>query len=171
VLAYSTEIDVSLKINHFLFNVGLTIKLPPFTVEQVEDLAKRYGLDWWRERSKTQQLMATVGGHPYLVNLALYHLHRGEMALAELLQAAPSPAGIYSHYLRSLLTILLEEVQLASAMQQVVTANQSVLLEANSAYKLESLGLVQIDGHFVKPSCELYRIYFRSQLFEISQSN
>lgn len=171
VLAYSTEIDVPLKINHSPFNVGLTIKLPHFTVEQVQDLARRYGLDWWSDRRKTEQLMTMVGGHPYLVNLALYHLHQGEMASSDLLLAAPTQAGIYSNHLRSLLMMLLEEVQLASAMQKVVCAKGSVQLEAVTAHKLESLGLVQLDGHLVKSSCELYRLYFRSQLVEIAQRN
>ena len=170
VLVYSTDIYVPLKINHSALNVGLSIKLPHFTVEQVQDLAKLYGLDWWSDRSKTQQLMAMVGGHPYLVNLALYHLHRFEMDMYELLLAAPTLGGIYSDYLRSLLTMLLEEVPLVSAMQEVVIAKGSVRLEAIAAYKLESLGLVQLDGHFAKPSCELYRSYFHSQLVEIANN-
>jgi hypothetical protein len=117
--------------------------------------------------------MAVVGGHPYLVNVALYHLCRGEMTLEELLQAAPTPAGIYSHHLLSYLTMLRDEPQLASALQQIVMADGSVRLDAIAqsilpsaivAYKLESMGLIQLDGNRAYPSCELYRLYFRSQL-------
>ncbi|GAA6617121.1 AAA-like domain-containing protein [Scytonema sp. NUACC26] len=47
-------------------------------------------------------------------------------------------------------------------MQEVVTANQRVQLEALTADTFLSLGLVQLNGYLVKPSCELYRLYFRS---------
>ena len=174
VLVYSTDIFIPLKIYLPALDIGLFINLPHFTLEQVQELARCYGLDWWSDHSKIQQLMAMVGGHPYLLSLAFYHLHRSEMTLAELLLAAPTPAGIYSSYLRRLLAMLLGEVQLLSAMQRVVTAQQSVGIErinhhgaavcAVTAYQLENLGLVQLDGHHVKPTCDLYRLYFRSQL-------
>lgn len=163
VVVHATEISIPLKLNQSPFNVGLSIKLTQFTSSQVQELARRYGLDWTDE-SEMQKLMAMVGGHPYLVNVALYHLCRGNMTLEELLQAAPTPAGMYSGHLRSHLTLLREDTQLVSAMQQVVNADESVQLEAIAAYKLESMGLVELDGNQAKPSCELYRLYFRNQL-------
>jgi hypothetical protein len=60
--------------------------------------------------------------------------------------------------------MLRDEPQLASALQQVVTADESVRLEAIAAYKLESMGLIQLDGNQAKLSCQLYRLYFREQL-------
>jgi hypothetical protein len=60
--------------------------------------------------------------------------------------------------------MLQDQPQLASALQQVVTADESVQLEAIAAYKLESMGLIQMDGNWASPSCELYRLYFCSQL-------
>ena len=165
MVVHSTEVYVPLKINQSPFNVGLSIGLPPFNSEQVQDLAQRHGLDW-TDGSETQQLMAMVGGHPYLVSVALYYLYRGKMTLEKLLQAAPTPAGIYSHHLRGYLAMLRDEPQLASALQQVVTADESVRLEAIAAYKLESMGLVQLDGNQARPSCQLYRLYFREQLEE-----
>ncbi len=115
------------------------------------------------DESETEQLMAMVGGHPYLVSLAFYYLRQGKLTLKELLQAAPTPAGIYSSHLRNLLVMLQDEPQLVSAWQQVVSAAQSVKLEAIAAYKLESMGLVKLDGNQAKPTCQLYRLYFSEQ--------
>ncbi len=56
--------------------------------------------------------------------------------------------------------MLRDEPQLASALQQVVTADESVRLEAIAAYKLESMGLIQLDGNQAKLSCQFYRLYF-----------
>ena len=53
---------------------------------------------------------------------------------------------------------------MASALKRVVTTPASVQLEAITAYKLESMGLVKLEGNQATPSCELYRLYFREQL-------
>ena len=163
VVVHATEIYIPLKLNQSPFNVGLSIQLPQFNLEQVQDLAQRYGLNW-TDNSSTEQLMAMVGGNPYMVNVALYYLCRGHITLEELLESAPTPTGVYSHHLRSYLAMLQDETQLSSALQQVVTADGSVQLEAITAYKLESMGLVQLEGNLAKPSCELYRLYFREHL-------
>ncbi|MUH00903.1 diguanylate cyclase [Scytonema sp. UIC 10036] len=165
IIVHSTEIHIPLKINQSPFNVGLSIKLPQFTLEEVQDLASRYGLNWIDSRS-SQQLMAMVGGHPYLINLAFYHLHREEMTLQQLLETSPTAAGIYSNHLRNHLAMVREQPELASALLQVVTANESVQLDALAAFKLESMGLIQLDGNQAKPSCQLYRLYFSQQLVE-----
>jgi diguanylate cyclase (GGDEF)-like protein len=162
VLAHSTEIYVPLKLEQSPFNVGIAIVLPQFSLEQVQDLAQRYRLDWTEEQ--LAQLLAIVGGHPYLVRLALYHLARQELTLEQLLQTAPLPTGIYSRHLYSHLAMLQEEPELASALQEVVKASEDVELNAIAAYKLESMGLVKLEGNCAKPSCELYRLYFREQL-------
>jgi hypothetical protein len=167
VIVYTTDVYIPLKLNQSPFNIGLLIGLPQFSLEQVQDLAHCYGLDWRDDRIGKQHavsLMAMVGGHPYLVSLALYYLCRREMSLEELLQAAPTTAGIYSHYLRSHLTVIREHPQLAAALQQVVSAASSVQLDAIATYKLESMGLIKLDGNWASPSCLLYRLYFRAQL-------
>jgi diguanylate cyclase (GGDEF)-like protein len=174
VVVHTTEIYIPLKLNQSPFNVGLTIPLPPFTIEQVKDLAQRYGLDWVASEDGVQllkPLQAMVGGHPYLVSLALYHLRQSEMTLDTLLQTASTPAGIYSEHLRELLTLLQAEPQLMSAMQEVVMVHQNVELDAITAYKLESMGLVQLDGNRANPSCELYRQYFSQQLGKQNSTN
>ncbi|MBD2743442.1 AAA-like domain-containing protein [Coleofasciculus sp. FACHB-1120] len=177
LVVHTTEIYIPLKLNQSPFNVGVSIRLPQFSSEQVQDLAQRYGLDWsdnvetlspalTYRKAYASLLMEMMGGHPYLVSVALYHLRRGAMTLEALLQVAPTPSGIYSDHLRGHLAMLQDEPQLASALQQVVTADKRVQLEAIAAYKLESMGLIQMDGDRASPSCQLYRLYFRSQLGE-----
>lgn len=177
VVVHTTEIYIPLKLNQSPFNVGLTVPLPPFTIAQVQNLAIQYGIDWAASSfgaERLEPLQKMVGGHPYLINLALYHLCQDEMTLLELLQTASTPSGIYSQHLRELLTLLQADPQLMSAMQEVVMADESVqfdvsaprgvALSAIAAYKLESMGLVQLDGNQACPSCELYRLYFSQQL-------
>lgn len=93
LLVYSTEVDSPLDINQSLFNAGLTIELKEFSTHQVSDLAQRYGLNL--SESELSKLMQLVGGHPFLVQQALYHLARQDLTLTELVQTAATDAGIY----------------------------------------------------------------------------
>jgi len=160
LVAYSTEIYIPLKLNQSPFNIGLPLKLPAFTIKQVQDLAQRHGLDW-RDGKEAKQLMSMVGGHPYLVRLALYHVSQGKLTLKELLQQAATESGIYNDHLRRLLAALQEEPELAAAVKKLIAA-QDVKLESMLAYKLESLGLIKLECDRAKFSCELYRLYCES---------
>ncbi|WRH66082.1 MAG: AAA-like domain-containing protein [Planktothrix sp. GU0601_MAG3] len=164
VLTYSTEIYIPLNINQSPFNVGLPLKLPAFDPEQVLSLALRHGLDW--TPAQTKQLMAMVGGHPFLVRLGLYHLSRGELTLKQLLQEAVTETGIYSSILRRILAVLQADPQLEKAFKQVIYADQPIKLASVVTYKLDSMGIVTLKGDYVVYSCELYRLYFKNQLLE-----
>ncbi|MBR8834949.1 MAG: AAA-like domain-containing protein [Stigonema ocellatum SAG 48.90 = DSM 106950] len=166
VLAYSTEILVPLRLTKSPFNIGLPIKLPPFTLLQVKNLAQLHGLDW-ADGSDAQRLMAMVGGHPYLVRLALYYIMgKGglERDLGQILEQASTESGIYNDYLRQYVLALREEPELEAAFYEVITATGFVKLEPVVAYKLQSMGLVNLEGDRAYPACELYRLYFREQL-------
>ena len=173
VLVYSTEILVPIKLTQSPFNIGLSIKLSPFTREQVLDLALRHGLDW-TDGKNAESLMAMVGGYPYLLRLALYHLvGKGglEGDLEQLLQQAPTEAGIYHEYLRQFVLVLQDEPELQNAFYEVINATNSVQLEPALADKLQSMGLINLEGDVYDGlrlrstvACELYRLYFREYL-------
>ena len=162
IIAHSTEAYISLNIHQSPFNVGLPLKLPPFNQQQVETLAQIHNLPW--TVAETQQLIAMVGGHPYLIRLALYHLARQEITLQQLLQDAPTHAGVYSDHLRRCLGNLKQQPELAAPLKRVMTAQDPVQLESVAVYHLDSMGLVHLKGNQVTPSCELYRQYFNANL-------
>ncbi len=162
VVVHSTEVYVPLDINQSPFNVGLPIELREFTPEQVLDLAQRHALNW--QQTQVEQLMQIIGGHPYLVRLALYHLAQKQLNLGELLDTAPTEAGIYGDHLRRHTWSFRQHSELASAFAEVVNANQPVELESALAFKLHSMGLVHLQGNQVTPRFELYRQYFYHRL-------
>jgi len=179
VVIHSTEIYIALSLNQSPFNVGLPIKLSEFTTEQVENLARRHGLNW-SDSYPIEQLMQMVGGHPYLVHLALYHLailqenrlsvgehesgeELGRAELEQLLKTAPTQSGIYSDYLRNQSIAIQQNPELAAAFQQVLDVKNSIHLEPLMAYQLDSMGLVKLEGNNCSLSCELYRLYFQEQ--------
>ncbi len=160
VVVHSTEIYVPLQLNQSPFNVGLPIQLEGINLEEVQQLARRYGLDWTEGEAK--QLMNLVEGHPALINIALYHLSQGGNPLPQLLENAPTSSGIYNHHLQRHSAALEEQPELASALHTVMDANEPVSLEPILAYKLSSMGLIKPLGKNVIPGCELYRQYFQN---------
>ena len=162
VVVHSTEVYVPLNINQSPFNVGKNVELPEFTFEQVMDLAQRYTLS--SSASLVEQVLMLVGGHPYLVRKALYHLRRQDLSLTELTETAHTEAGIYSDHLRRHLLILQDYPHLADALRQVVQKSRPVETDAEAAFKLESMGLVTLEGNEATPRCDVYRQYFRDHL-------
>ncbi|MFH7030971.1 MAG: AAA-like domain-containing protein [Heteroscytonema crispum UTEX LB 1556] len=162
VIAHSTEIYIPLDINQSPFNAGIPVELREFDAKQIKDLAYLYSLNW--RDTQVNELMKMVGGHPYLVRLAMYYVSSGKIILEQLLQKAPTEAGIYSNHLRRYLEILQHVPDLALALKEVVTSPQPVELDSMHIYKLHSMGLVQRQDNHVIPRCNLYREYFQRVL-------
>jgi serine/threonine-protein kinase len=165
IVVHSTEVYIPMNINQSPFNVGLPVDLPEFNSQQIQDLAGRHNLNW--SDAEVEKLMAIVGGHPYLVRVALYHISRSDLTVDELKETAIADAGIYSDHLRRQLWNLEEYPELAQGMREIVAADSPVQLKAMQAFKLDSLGLVKLQGNECVPRCELYRQYFRSHLSAI----
>jgi diguanylate cyclase (GGDEF)-like protein len=166
IVVHSTEVYITLNLNQSPFNVGLPVRLPEFNLEQIEDLANRHGLNW-QNKVEAQKLMEMVGGHPYLVRLAFYYLASdSNQSLEELISQAATFSGIYKDHLRSQLVTLQQSPELAKAFKQVIASKSKIQLNHIFAYKLESMGLVKLEGNECFVSCELYQKYFANQKFE-----
>ncbi len=163
IVVYTTEVYVPLKITQSPFNIGLPVQLGDFTAEQVEELAKLHQLEW--HESHTEKLMAMVGGHPFLVRLALYHLTtHPEDTLENLLNSAATDTGIYAEHLQRLSRTLEEDPELKTVFQDLILTNTSLKLPQNLSSKLESLGLVHLTNNQLKVSYDLYQKYFQHKL-------
>ncbi|MEC4817525.1 MAG: AAA-like domain-containing protein [Scytonema sp. PMC 1069.18] len=160
VVVHSTEAYPTLDTNHSPFNVGIPMELPEFNQQQVEVLAKEYGVG----KQGLTQLMDLLGGHPYLIQQALANLKAQQVTLEDLMNLAPTEQGIFSDHLRQQLWHLQHNPQLEQAYQKVVTANEPVRLDAEVGFKLHSLGLVKLKGNDCIPSYDLYRKYFSERL-------
>jgi hypothetical protein len=163
ILSHTTEVYVPLQLNQSPFNVGLAIRLPAFTLAQVQELAHRHALPW-AEGSQGQEkllsLLRVVSCRPGLVRLALYALAQEGLDLDRLIDEAPTQSGIYSNHLRELLAALYPHPSLQDAFGRVIQSPEPIALEPITAYRLESLGLISLNKNLAAPSCELYRQYF-----------
>lgn len=158
ILAHSTEEYISLNINQSPFNVGTPILLEEFTLAQVEFLSSLYQLKW--KRSQIIRLMDLIGGHPYLIRLAMYQIKSADLTIEQFVREALSETGIYSNLLRRLLNIVKKSLKLLSALTKVVRSDVPIELDTLDIYQLHSVGLVQQQDNLVSPRCKLYQIYF-----------
>lgn len=142
VVVHSTEVYIPMNINQSPFNVGLPIELNEFRPEQVLDLAQRHGLSW--DEADVARLMKMVGGHPYLVRVALYQVARQETTLNGLLAIAPTEAGPYGDHLRRHWWNLEQREEMAAAAKRVVASDSPVRLEPIQAFQLHSMGIVHL---------------------------
>ncbi|MFW6316346.1 MAG: AAA-like domain-containing protein [Cyanobacteriota bacterium] len=171
IVVHSTEAYVPLDIHQSPFNVGLPIYLPDLSLEQVQALALKYHLDWAAGnigQELLRPLLEMVGGHPYLIQLALYYLWEGNFIIADILENAPTDSGIYRHHLHRLFSTLKKSPNLCLAMEKLVTNNELIEVSPITAYKLQSLGLVNLVGNSIKIRYQLYYDYFRSRLNSIN---
>ena len=165
IVVHSTEVYIPLNINQSPFNIGLPIQLSKFQLCQVKELAQKYQINWHSSR-ELEQLVSLVGGHPALIQIALYYLSRQEITLSELLKTASTPNGIYHNHLRHLWLILQAEPELADCCKLLLKSNLPERLKPVTAYKLASMGLIEQIGDEAVISCELYRCYFAKNFDE-----
>jgi hypothetical protein len=158
ILVHSTEVYIPLNINQSPFNVGLSIELPELTLSQVQDLALKHGLNI--EQTQIEQLMQMLGGHPYLIRVALYHLVENKQNLEQVLSFKTTYTSPFSTHLRRHLRYFQEQPLLLKAWQTVLDVNSSTMLDSVEMFKLHSMGLIRFERNKIVPRCELYRQYF-----------
>ncbi|MBO3460453.1 AAA-like domain-containing protein [Aetokthonos hydrillicola Thurmond2011] len=152
--SYFTNLDI----NHSLFNVGLSIALPRFTMPQLEDLAQRHQLQL--SSLQLEKLMEITGGFPYLVRLMFYHCVQYQATVDDLLQNATNDTGIFSKHLDDQFDYLMQNAELVDGLKKVIQSSSPVNLKREIAFKLKDLGLISLDKNLSEISCDLYKNYF-----------
>jgi hypothetical protein len=166
MVVHSTDVYLPLEIHQSPFNLGLPIILPEFNFEQVKELANRHQFKLKiadLDRSLTS-LMEMVGGFPYLIRQAFYTLSTQEITMEELLEAAPTPSGIYRAHLQRRFSIFSKYPDLMNEYSQIAAAQSPIQVSTLISDQLSSIGLVKLLGNQVTPSCQLYRLYFQNYL-------
>lgn len=161
IIVHSTDVYIPLDINKSPFNVGLTVELENFNVMQIFELAQRYQLHL--NQTECQTLMELLAGHPYLIQQALFHFFQG-ITFSQFLETATTDSGIYSRHLHRQFNLLQANPDLLIAYEEVIQSITPVKLEQFVTFKLQSLGLVKLEGNCLVPSCQLYQQYFREHL-------
>lgn len=147
-------------LNQSPFNVGVVIDLEDFTAEQVANLNHLHGSPF--NLNEERQLIRLLGGHPYLVRLALYSVASGRLSSSELFANATADNGPFGNHLRNHLFRLHNKTELVQGMLQVI--HQNNCKDERVFFRLRGAGLVHREKLVVMPRCQLYAEYFRENL-------
>lgn len=142
------------------FNVGTPIELEDFTEANVTDLNHRHG-DPLTAR-QVSQLMALLGGHPFLTRKALYLVAKRLLPFDSLMEQAARPDGPYRDHLNYHLYRLLGHTDLIHGLHEII--NHHVCTDRTVLWRLEGAGLVRKAGRSIVPRCELYARFLEENL-------
>ena len=162
VIAYNTDDYGRLDLHRSPFNVGTTVELQEFTLAQAQTLASRYGV----KREAVDSFYSLVGGHPYLLQLAFYHLATTDKTMDQLLQQIKINGGIYEDFLLDLLETLNTRTELKNWFQLLLSEAKNIepkkqFIKIN---QLQAMGLIKYENNTVNVSCQLYQDYFSDRL-------
>lgn len=153
VLVQATDVAIDSLI--YPIRGGLEFELPPFTIEQISELAQRYGIE--DAAACATAFSSLLGGHPYLVQSGLHYLKHQALSIEQFVASAPS---LYSNHLRNLFVLLQAYPGVIADLKQVVLSRSPIDINELAAIQLKHLGLVRFEGCKVLPSSHLYREYF-----------
>lgn len=145
-------------VNQSPFNVGLSLDLDDFDLKQVRRLNQRHGAPL--NETELLDMMALLGGHPYLVRQAFYTLVDEEITWAELAKIAAAETGPFKSHLRQYLWQLRGQSQLINAVQTILTGK--ICTDDMALIRLSAAGLLrQNDDGQYQCRCQLYERYFK----------
>jgi hypothetical protein len=159
VVVHANDVYIPLDANRSPFNVGLPIELKPFNTAQIQTLAEQHDLAW--SADEADKLLELVGGRPFLVRTALYHIWHKDVTLDELIQTPLSGENIYGEHLQQQQWNLQQHPELAAVFTQLLNQS-SAEFDLMQLSRLQSMGLISIQGNRPLPSCRLYRQYFQA---------
>jgi hypothetical protein len=159
-IAFATEAHLFITdLNQSPFNVGTTVALDDFTIDQVAELNQRYGQPL-RNRTELTRFVKLLGGQPYLIRRGLHELVTRHFSYAAFEPLADRDDGIFGGHLRRLWLALKQDAGLVNALADVLKGRRGPTPE--SFYRLRSAGVLAGDSaQEAKPRCQLYANYLK----------
>lgn len=162
ILVHSTE--PMLAVNSIdqspFYNVGFSVNLLPFTLREIDELAKRYNI-FLTER-EINKLLDFLGGHPYLTRKTLYHMAYDNIELNELLSDAFKDTSIYSDHFRRYLLVIQKNLKLVEVLKNII--DKKGCLDERECYALKAAGIIKGNLDKCNFSCTLYKNFFTKYL-------
>ena len=168
VLAHSTDLYPTLNVEYSPFNVGKTVNLSEFTIEQVQDFVTQIQANW--SEADIEKLMSFVGGYPELIRIAVdYHKMNPSYGIQTLLETAPTANGPYYNHLQKIYEKITQLPELRPVLEVLARSKEPVVLRGQAAFYLDSLGLIRLQREQAEIRNNLYRRFIQQQLKDACQ--
>jgi hypothetical protein len=138
------------------------IEVSDFTVEQAQKLARAYDLDWTRDMIETE-LMPHVGGHPYLLSIAMYDARLNDRPFEQVMDDVRAAGGPFQPYLANLHHRLSSDDDCLSALKSLLQGGR-VDVRWDAVEKLSAAGVIgtaRRGGYRIR--YKLYQTYMRER--------
>jgi DNA-binding SARP family transcriptional activator len=162
-IAYATEAHLFITdINQSPFNVGTSLTLEDFTLEQVADLNRRYGTPL-KSEAELKRYEGLLSGHPHLVRLGLHEMASHGTDIAALESQASREDWIFGSHLQRLRVLLARNPGLSAVVGEMLQGRPCPT--PDSFYRLRGAGLVVGDSERnARLRCRLYESYLTRHL-------
>ncbi|AKT42554.1 AAA-like domain-containing protein [Chondromyces crocatus] len=138
------------------FNAATLVRIDDLDEGQIEELTRHYRLRWTAAERAT--LVGLVGGHPYLLRLALYEAALHGTSARRIVEEAADGGGIFRDFLDQLRRKL--DPELLAALCGVLQGS-TAKLHPDVEDRLRSAGLLQSQAGVHRVRYPLYEAYFR----------
>lgn len=155
VIGYATEAHLFIRdLNQSPFNVGYRLDLLPFSLENLQDLNRRYGSPL--SSNQLGVLSELLGGQPYLSRRAFELVANGQKTFDSLVRDADKENGPFADHLKRVLVSITQLPEVWTALVQSLTNPN--LPDTEGLQRLVAAGVLvrTEDGRYELP-CELYR--------------
>lgn len=165
VIAYATEAHLFIRdINMSPFNIGTILELQDFTIDQVDELNRRYGKPL-RDPSEVQRFYKLIGGSPFLVRRGFQELATRKVSLDEFENTADRDEGPYGDHLRRIIVMVAKDASMQSALREILSGNTKIsepdLVRLRSGGVLAAKSASSDDVCF---RCQIYEKFLRRHL-------
>ena len=106
--------------------------------------------------------MEWLGGHPYLIHVALYEIASENYSYKEFIRKSSKDNGPYSDHLRRHLWNLSKISDYKKAMKQIIQKNTCT--DTISCHKLRAAGLIKGAMPNIEPRFRIYEEYMKDKL-------
>ncbi|MCI5223887.1 MAG: hypothetical protein D3924_14745, partial [Candidatus Electrothrix sp. AR4] len=163
-IAYATEAHLFIQdINQSPFNVGTQLHLADFTLDQVADLDRRYGVPLQEGGIALRRFYQLLGGQPYLIRRGFDELVTHKVGVDELGEKAARNEGVFGDHLRRILVMLGKDEELCAAVCGMLSGEPCP--DFATFYRLRSAGVVRGESaREAELRCEIYTTYLKKHL-------
>lgn len=143
------------------FNVGLELNLNDFNETQVRNLNQQHGSPV--KENDLPQLVALLGGHPFLTRWAFYIMVTEDKSWVDLSIHAATDDGPFSSHLRKQYGSIRDKPKLKQTLKQIIQTNRCS--DETNCFRLLQAGLIKGSGEAYRCRCDLYTQYFKDKLW------
>ncbi len=163
VFSYATEAHLFIAdLNQSPFNVGTTLPLGDFSMEQVGNLNDFYGRPL-KNDEESQRFHRLTGGHPFLTQRGLFEMAHHQLDFDTFDASSDRSEGVFGDLLRRLVLSLKYDEELQKAILGILGGKPS--LELGAFYRLRSAGILSGDAvENARLRCQLFERYLKKHL-------